>query len=69
MGIEKNSHYAMFNYGRYFEDIKDYKNMVKYYKMAIENDTKNNLNRIDKKTHCSFWLVHKIVNLLKNNLC
>jgi hypothetical protein len=55
----------MFNYGRYFEDNKDYKNMVKYYKMAVENDTKNDLNRIDKKTHCSFWLVHKIVNLLK----
>jgi hypothetical protein len=39
--------------------------MVKYYKIAVETDTKNDLNRIDKKNHCAFWLVHKIVNLLK----
>ena len=38
LAIEKGNSDAMYNLGFYYEEIKDYDNMIKYYLIAIEND-------------------------------
>jgi hypothetical protein len=35
MAIVNNNTDAMYNFGNYYKKIKDYKNMKKYYKLAI----------------------------------
>lgn len=48
MAIEKGSTKAMSNLGYYYEEQKDYDNMMKYYLMAIEN---NNLIAMDNLSY------------------
>ena len=46
MAIELNNYNSMNNLGIYYDEIKDYKNMIKYYSMAIELNNDNTMNNL-----------------------
>jgi len=55
-GIEHNITFAFISLGNYYNSIKDYNNMEKYYLIAIEK----------KKFEC-LYIVHRLINYYKKN--